>query len=298
MPREIFLEKLSKPAHSQEPWQRHFIHVGGVTTHYLEAGKGETLMLIHGGNLVSCAEINWRSSIPLFARSFHVIAADQIGFGHTPIANSDYSLKARGDHLINFLDTLKAKNNYVIGNSQGGWLGFYIALKRPNLVKKLVIVNSGSSSWIFLPKVEKEYPAWFTDHMTAPTKKRVRQELLGMTYHEHLVTSEIVEKGYQIAIKNFETHKRRMEQTHSTWDKANSNHSFEGKHISEHVNRCKMPVLLTWGQHDSIAPLEYGLKLYSRIESAEMHLFDRASHHVMIDQPDRFVTLVTDFLKS
>src|SRR5205823_2974813 len=153
------------------------------------------------------------------------------------------------------LDSLDESNVHVVGNSQGGWLGIYIALKRPDLVRKLVIVNSGSASWKFTPDVEKDFPSWFSGHRTSPTRQSVKDELCGMTFHEDLVTSDLIDKGLAIASLNFETHKQRMELTHSTWERANENHSLDGKHISEYVNQLRIPVLLVWGSRDHIAPL-------------------------------------------
>ena len=60
-----------------------------------------------------------------------------------------------------------------------------------------------------------------------------------MTFHEDLVTPDLVDKGMEMATRNFETQRQRMEATHSTWKRANANHSLDGKHISEHVNRIK-----------------------------------------------------------
>ena len=151
--------KLASPLNR---WEDRFISVNGTRTHYVEAGtKGDSLFLIHGGNLLACAEINWGGVIPLFASTFHVIAADQPGFGLTDPPKSDFSLRARGEHLISLLDALGEERVNLAGNSYGGWLGIYITLTRPDLVRKLVIVNSGSSSWQFAQEDEKNHPEWF-----------------------------------------------------------------------------------------------------------------------------------------
>jgi len=279
-------------------WNNKYVEVRGVRTHYLEAGSDQTLLLIHGGNLLACAEINWASVIPLFARNFHVLAPDQIGFGYTPIPDKDYSLKARGDHLIAFLETLGTSAVHVVGNSHGGWLGIYMGLKRPDLIKKLVVINSGSASWVFTPDVEKDFPFWFDDYKISPTRETAREELLRMTLRKEFVTLEMIDKGYEVAIRNFQTHKLRMDATHSTWHLANENHSLNGKHISEHVSGLRIPVLLAWSEHDSMAPLEKGIDLLYKLEQAEMHVFNQAGHHVMVDQPRRFASVIANFLNE
>ncbi len=285
-------------------WKDQYVDVSDARTHYIEAGKGETLMLIHGGGLFSCAEINWTFVIEPFAQYFHVIAADQIGFGCTPIPHKDYSLKARGDHLIAFLEALNERKVSLVGNSHGGWLATYISIKRPNLVKKLVVVNSGSTSSPLTkdsPGIEKEFPTMFdkSSYTTPPTLESVREALMKNTYHKELVTTERVKKAYEVALRNFETHKLRTEQTEASIEARNRNVSVDGKHISEHVDQLKMPVLLIWGRHDEgVARLDNGLRLLHRIPGAEMHIFDYAKHLPMLDQSERFVSTVTDFLKA
>jgi pimeloyl-ACP methyl ester carboxylesterase len=76
------------------------------------------------------------------------------------------------------------------------------------------------------------------------------------------------------------------------------NLDFQGKHISEYAGQLKVPVLITWGRDDPSPRLEYGLALYSKIPGAEMHIFPDAKHHLMTDQPERWISVVTNFLKA
>jgi len=66
------------------PWQDRTIDVDGVRAHYLEAGEGETLLLIHGGLVWCCAELTYGAVIGPLSRDFHVVAVDVVGFGLTP----------------------------------------------------------------------------------------------------------------------------------------------------------------------------------------------------------------------
>ncbi len=285
----------------KKDWSR-FRDVNGVRTHYLEVGEEEPLFLIHGGGAFSCAQMNWRSVIEPFSKIFRVLAVDQIGFGYTPIPHRDYSLSARGDHLISFIQSLGLGGVNVVGNSHGGWLATYISVKRPDLVKKLVIVNSGSTASplsIGSPGIREEFPTMFSKdaYTRPPTIESVRNSLLKSTFRKELVTDELVKEAYQIAARNHEVHRAREEVTESSIEARNANVSIDGKHISEFVSQLKMPVFLVWGKHDEgVARLANGLKLYERIPGAEMHIFDNAKHMPMVDSPHRFVTVVSDFL--
>jgi alpha/beta hydrolase fold len=60
-----------------------FIEVDGMRTHYLEAGEGPPVVLLHSGEFGGCAELSWEYLIPDLAQHFRVIAPDWLGFGQT-----------------------------------------------------------------------------------------------------------------------------------------------------------------------------------------------------------------------
>jgi pimeloyl-ACP methyl ester carboxylesterase len=65
------------------PYQRKTLLVGDIQTHYLEAGEGPHLVLLHGGEYGASAETTWKFSIGPLAEKFHVVAPDMLGYGLT-----------------------------------------------------------------------------------------------------------------------------------------------------------------------------------------------------------------------
>ena len=61
----------------------HYVMVGDIRTHYLEAGQGEPIILLHSAEFGGRAEFSWRYTIPALAEHFHVYAPDIVGFGRT-----------------------------------------------------------------------------------------------------------------------------------------------------------------------------------------------------------------------
>ena len=118
----------------------HYLEVGGIRTHYLEAGEGPTLVLIHGGGAGADAWGNWRGCIPLYAANFHVVAVDMVGFGKTDKpdpARFTYNQEDRNAHMVGFIDQLGAGAVNLIGNSMGGATTLGVAMRRPDLVRKM-----------------------------------------------------------------------------------------------------------------------------------------------------------------
>jgi pimeloyl-ACP methyl ester carboxylesterase len=123
---------------------------GGYRTHYLESGDptAKPVVLIHGANFefgmgVDC----WYQTILPLSKAFHVIAVDELGGGGTDApANLDDigDVRARGDHVLAFIEALRISPAHVIGQSQGAWIASYIALTRPDLVDRLILVDSAS----------------------------------------------------------------------------------------------------------------------------------------------------------
>ena len=119
------------------------IDVDGVEAHYIEAGEGAPFILIHGGLAWSSGEANYAEVMAPLGEHFRVIAPDVIGFGRTtPRGALDHSGEAQGDFLIGFIEALDVGPVFLQGNSHGGFLAQYIAHKRPDLVRRLVITNS------------------------------------------------------------------------------------------------------------------------------------------------------------
>ena len=100
-----------------------FVNVNGVRTRYYEAGTGEPLVLVHGGDLSGHSSANiWSKDIPLFARQFHVFAPDALGAGMTdnPADDNDLNIQGQVDHLYDFIRALKVGMVHLVGESRGG----------------------------------------------------------------------------------------------------------------------------------------------------------------------------------
>ena len=84
-----------------------YVDVSGIRTRYLEAGRGEPMLLIHGGHfgLVASADV-WNPAIDKLAEHFHVYAIDRPGQGFTdnPKKDSDYVIGTSVRHAYEFLE--------------------------------------------------------------------------------------------------------------------------------------------------------------------------------------------------
>jgi pimeloyl-ACP methyl ester carboxylesterase len=127
------------------PWDEHYIKVDGIRTHYLEAGSGRPVVLLHAGEFGGAAEFSWEMTIPALAGAYRVIAPDWLGFGHTDKVHDFTSGSARRlAHMASFLDVLEIDSAAFVGNSMGGTLlGKAIAGDPPLLPADAAAIVSG-----------------------------------------------------------------------------------------------------------------------------------------------------------
>ncbi len=113
--------------------------VGGHWTHYLKAGSGPPVVLIHGG---ASDSRDWVGTMNALSHRYSLYAPDLIGFGQSERKESGYYLSDFSDFLREFIDSLGLKQPALVGHSFGGRVGMEIALRHPEKVRKLVLIDT------------------------------------------------------------------------------------------------------------------------------------------------------------
>src|SRR5215217_6385533 len=131
-------------------YQHRTILVGDIKTHFLEAGAGPDLVLLHGGEYGASAEITWRHNIDALAKHFHIVAPDTLGWGQTDKVYS-FSDPAglRIKHLQRLLETLGIGKASFVGNSAGGGLVLRASVRQPAPLQILKMVTICGNASVF-----------------------------------------------------------------------------------------------------------------------------------------------------
>ena len=122
-------------------YQANYINIGDTRIHYLDEGKGETILCLHG-------EPSWsflyRKFIPILSKKYRVICPDFIGFGKSDKYSkvSDYSFELHFNTLQTFIEQLNLKAINLVVQDWGGLIGLSVLGLKPELFASVTIMNT------------------------------------------------------------------------------------------------------------------------------------------------------------
>lgn len=156
-----------RPTHSLAAHSRR-ARVAGIDTHWLEAGEGHPVILLHG---LGASSYSWRGVLPALAARFRVIAPDLPGFGRSEAPRThDYSLAGQSRWLCAFMDHLGVSSGRLAGNSMGGVISLVTAMDFPSRVERFALLGA--------PTYLGEYPKLLWP-MRWPVIGRMYEAMLG-----------------------------------------------------------------------------------------------------------------------
>ena len=130
------------------PFESHYAEVKGSKLHYIEEGKGDPILFLHG---IPTSSYLWRNVIPRLSHLGRCIAPDLIGMGDSDKPDIDYTVFDHIAYIDAFIEKLGLKNITIVMHGWGSLIGFDYAMRHPNNVKGLVFLEAH-----IRPAVEKE----------------------------------------------------------------------------------------------------------------------------------------------
>ncbi|MBI3354105.1 MAG: haloalkane dehalogenase [Nitrospirae bacterium] len=123
------------------PFVPHYIEINGLRVHYVDEGKGEILLCLHGEPTWSYL---YRKMIPILSAKHRVIAMDFIGFGRSDkfTEQSEYSFKMHCDTLTGFIKALSINQITLVVQDWSGPIGLRLLSEMPERFARLVIMNT------------------------------------------------------------------------------------------------------------------------------------------------------------
>jgi pimeloyl-ACP methyl ester carboxylesterase len=266
-----------------------FIDLAGRRTHFVESGKGKPIVLIHGFNLDSHT---WIKNIDHLAARFKVYAPDLWGQGYSSRQPLDYGYGLFEEQVRLFMEAFDIQKPSLVGHSMGGGTSIVFALKNPDKVDRLVLLDSTGiptplpfRSKVFRLKGVAEFL------MSLPTDRIRRmnlediwihnRELLTEDYYEKLVLYQKVEGSTEALLTIL-----RKDFFNTLEDEI------------QELGQLDIPTLIVWGREDASLPVRCAEEMHRLMPESRLEILDKAGHLANFDRADEFNELVTSFLND
>jgi len=254
------------------------ITIYGQKIHYVEAGSGPNLILLHG--LGGSSQV-WQFNIGPLAEKYHVFVPDQIGFGKSDKPLVNYRIRTYVDFLDQFCKQLKIDRPTLVGNSMGGWIAAIFAATYPDRVDKLVLADAAG----YAPPKDFDTRAFFGLN---PTTREGMKVLSARVFYNKAFLSETAIDQAMAA---------RLAAGDGYTIKSITESIIRGEDfLDDVVKTIKHPTLIVWGREDGLVPLREGERFHKDIAGSTLIVFDQCGHVPNIEKAGEFNAAVIKFL--
>lgn len=236
---------------------------------YIEAGKGETLVLLHGlmGELS-----NWEPALDHFKENYHVIVPI-LPIYELPILT--LGVKSLSKYVHRFLKFKKLNQVVLIGNSLGGHVGLVFTVAHQEFVKALVLTGS---SGLYENAFGGSFPK-------RESYDYIKEKVEFTFYDPATATKELVDEVFKSV--NDRSRVIRILALAKSAIRHNMN---------KELSRITIPVSLIWGRQDKITPPEVAVEFHELLPNSELNWVDKCGHAPMMERPIEFNEYLDKFL--
>jgi 2-hydroxymuconate-semialdehyde hydrolase len=263
------------------------VSVGDIKTHFLEAGEGSPLVLLHGGEYGASAEITWRYNIEYLAKRFRVIAPDMLGWGATDkIYSFSDPAGYRIRHIKKLLELLGIEKAFFVGNSAGGGtiLRTSVMDPVPFQIEKMVTICGNAS--VFKTNSQADLENY------TPSLENMKK-IVALLYHDpNWQTQENIQERYESSVIPGAWEALSAARLRSPVHHAQSTRDEFVKKLSQ----LHIPFLIMSCEHDPLNQKDWDVEFQKIVPGSKVHRFKHSSHEPQIEETDEFNRVLVDFL--
>lgn len=267
------------------------ITIQGHTLHYLEAGRGKPVLLLHGF-AGSCEE--WRYTVEVLAKAgYYAIAVDALGFGKSDTPDdAPYSFELFSRMYIDVLDALGIQQAAFVGHSFGGKCALATALLYPQRVNRMVIADS--EGFIPIPMFMKKAGVipFLGDVFLWMSKnpKLFHMQLAGVFYDRKRIPPWLAE--HFRGVLGSRRHTRAMLQLSRCYD----NHDLIKSGMRARLGELRQPTMIIWGEQDRVFSRTCAEHAHREIPGSRLVIIPRCGHYPHLESPRAFHGALLGFL--
>jgi pimeloyl-ACP methyl ester carboxylesterase len=276
----LLILSLYSPALSQNKTSG-YADIGGAKLYFEMAGKGKTVVLIHGGLADSRL---WDDQFAEFAKYFRVIRYDLRGFGKSDFPAKEFSHVGDLHALLNYLKIDRAS---LVGVSLGGLIAADFTILHSEMVEKLILTSSGLRG-DKSPRNEQSI-AVYKMAETGGRDKAVAMWADHPFFASGKNNSEYARRTREMLTDNYKYWGPTPSPIPLVWDKFLT---------IDRLSEIKVPVLIIAGDRDAPQIVSIAETLHAGIKGSEKVMIPGVSHHLNMEKPRAYNKLVLAFLKK
>ncbi|MFD7922079.1 alpha/beta fold hydrolase [Streptomyces sp. NPDC059740] len=238
-----------------------YVNVSGLRTYYETHGSGEPLVLLHGG---LCTVESWELQTKVLSGHYEVYLPERRGHGRTPDVDGPLTYAAMAEDTVGFMDAIGLASAHLVGWSDGALVAALTALRRPEAVRKLVLIGQYYTAEGMRPQARALFdePGELADALREPYAK------VSPDGPEHF--SVVLDKLLRL------------------W-RADPGLGLED------LARISAPTLVMQGDDDMVR-VEHSAAVAAAVPDAQLAVVPGTSHVLPLEKPDLVNRLILDFL--
>ncbi|MEN4760712.1 alpha/beta fold hydrolase [Chryseobacterium sp. C39-AII1] len=250
------------------------ISVNDKKVHIQELNKGaeQTVLLIHG--MFSNLSIYYFNIAPILAKYFHVVMFDLKSHGMSERFLDGYDLENMSSDVLVLMDVLEIEKAHLVGYSFGGLISLKTALKAPNRIEQLVVIEAPDPQDEKARNIIDEYSKEFLEHYVA-----------------NFTDTTKVQMGKRQMEKNHRMYEFLFNQTSIKVDMIKEKHFLSEADFS----KLQPSTMLMYGEDSNCRPT--GEWLNDQIENSELQLIP-GDHNIPIQEPVLIAETIAHFLSK
>jgi pimeloyl-ACP methyl ester carboxylesterase len=277
------------------------ITLDGGRVHYLVAGSGQPLLLLHG---VGESSSYWRGVLSRLADRYTVYAPDLPGYGDSaplePEARGGTTPARFADVVADFLEAVTGPDAgpaVVVGHSLGGSIALELALRRPELLSRLVLEDSASLGHYVNPALRALTLRGYGD-----VAGQVGRLPIG-ALHRAWARIPLMFARPQLAPPEWVAEQRRLAalphhlRTSLAALRAQVGAFGQRWVLLDALDRIRVPTLVLWGTQDAVVPVSQARAAVARLAQGHLVVVPRCGHVPHLERPEEFLAAVAAFVR-
>lgn len=287
-------------------WEHHYAHVNNIRLHYVSAGEGPLVVLLHG---FPEFWYSWRHQIPVLAERFRVVAPDMRGYNQSekPVGVYRYRVGALMEDVAGLIRHLGAESAVLAAHDWGGGVAWPFAAYYPHMVERLIILNCPPPDVLLTHLIKNRaqlHRSYYMFLFQIPLLPELALRSRDYRLVEGLFKGWLLDKG-ALTAHDIDMFKEAAAKPGALTGSINyyraAFRQFLRSSRREKGSRAKVkcPTLVIWAEEDRALGKELTYDFHTAVEGPlDIRYIPGCSHWVQQEKPEEVNSLIMDFLSD